>query len=119
MATTKMTIARAASSIMTSLRRSSRSMMTPVKGNISMAGRVWSTAKVPSAISEWVAWRMYQATAAEFIPLPNIETTLATKTQRRERSRRTENIIPDSNMCCERDVEGRDVEILLTTFAGE
>jgi hypothetical protein len=57
-------------------------MMTPVNGSISMAGMVWSTANVPSAISECVACRMYQATAAEFMPLPNIEITLAAKTKR-------------------------------------
>ena len=42
-------------------------------------------ANVPSAISEWVACRMYQATAAEFIPLPSMETTLARSTKRRAR----------------------------------
>ena len=55
-------------------------MMTPVKGSMSMAGIVCSTANVPKAISECVASRMYQATAAEFIPLPNMEITLAAKT---------------------------------------
>ena len=79
MATVRIMTARM-SSIMTRRRRSSRSMRTPVKGSISMAGRVCNTAKVPSAISEWVVCRMYQATAAEFMPLPSIDTTLATKT---------------------------------------
>ena len=77
-----MITARTASSHMTRTRRSSRSMRTPVKGSMSMAGTVCSTAKVPSAISECVASRMYQATAAEFIPLPNMEITLAAKTKR-------------------------------------
>jgi hypothetical protein len=49
---------------------------------MSMAGMVCRTAKVPSALSECVASRMYQATAAEFIPLPNIEITLAANTKR-------------------------------------
>ena len=75
-----MTTARAASNIMTNRRRSSRSMITPVKGSISMAGTVCSTANVPNAISECVACRMYQATAAEFMPLPSIEITFAAKT---------------------------------------
>ena len=82
METARMTTARPASSIMTRRRRSSRSMMTPVNGSISMAGMVCRTANVPSAISECVACRMYHATAAEFIPLPNIEITLAAKTNR-------------------------------------
>ena len=60
-------------------------MMTPVKGSMSMAGIVCRTANVPSAISECVACRMYQATAAEFIPLPNMEITLAAKTNRNGR----------------------------------
>jgi hypothetical protein len=55
-------------------------MTTPVKGSISIAGRVCRTANVPSAISECVALRMYQATAAEFIPLPTMEIRLAAKT---------------------------------------
>ena len=41
---------RSASSHMTRRRRSSRSMMTPVKGSISMAGMVCKTANVPRAI---------------------------------------------------------------------
>src|SRR5579872_987010 len=77
-----MITARIASSHITSRRRSSRSMTTPVKGSISMAGTVWSTAKVPRAVSECVAFRMYQATAAEFIPLPTMEIRLAAKTKR-------------------------------------
>ena len=60
-------------------------MMTPVKGSISMAGTVCRTANVPRAISECVACRTYHATAAEFIPLPSMETTFAAKTKRRER----------------------------------
>src|SRR3954465_8734331 len=60
-------------------------MTTPVKGSISMAGTVCRTAKVPRAISECVALRMYQATAAEFIPLPHMEIRLAAKTNRNER----------------------------------
>ena len=79
MATVTMMAARTASSHMTRRRRSSRSIMTPVKGSISMAGMVCRTTSVPSACSECVACRMYQATAAEFIPLPNMEITLAAK----------------------------------------
>ena len=45
-----------------------------------MAGRVWSTANVPKAISECVVCRMNQATAVEFIPLPIMDTMLAMKT---------------------------------------
>ena len=67
---------------MISRRRSSRSISTPVKGSISMAGMVCMTANVPSATSEWVACRMYQATAAAFMPLPSMEITLAPKTKR-------------------------------------
>ncbi len=79
-------MARAASSIITSRRRSSRSMRTPVKGSITMAGSVCRTANVPSAISEWVFCRMVHATAAEFMPLPSMETTFAANTNRSERS---------------------------------
>ena len=68
-------------------------MMTPVKGSMSIAGRVCSTANVPNAISECVACRMYQATAAEFIPLPSMEITLAIKTQRNDFSCRMEGIL--------------------------
>src|SRR5581483_5481204 len=82
-ATATIMIAREASSTITSLRRSSRSIITPVNGSRRIAGRVWTTANVPSAISECVACRMYQATAAEFIPLPSIEITLAAKMKRR------------------------------------
>jgi hypothetical protein len=56
-----------------------------VKGSISIAGTVCRTAKVPRAISECVALRMYQATAAEFIPLPIIEIRLAVNTSRKGR----------------------------------
>ena len=80
-----MITARTASNPMTSRRRSSRSMMTPVKGSMSMAGMVCTTASVPRACSECVACRMYQATAAEFIPLPNMEIKLAAKTKRKGR----------------------------------
>ena len=45
-------------------------------------GAATFTANVPSAISECVAFRMYQATAAEFIPLPTMEIRLAAKTKR-------------------------------------
>src|SRR5207237_4818615 len=58
---------------------------TPVNGSISMARMVCNTANVPRAISECVACRMYHATAAEFMPLPNMEITLAVNTQRRAR----------------------------------
>jgi hypothetical protein len=37
---------------------------------------------------------MYQATAAEFIPLPSMEITFATKTKRSERFWRMERIVP-------------------------
>ena len=73
-------MARAASSIMTRRRRSSRSMITPVKDSMSMAGSVCRTANKPKAISECVACKMYQATAAEFIPLPSMEIAFAAKT---------------------------------------
>ncbi len=85
MATVKMIRPRRASSHITRRRRSSRSMMTPVKGSMSMAGMVCRTVRVPSDTSECVACRMYQATAAAFIPLPNIEIKLAAKTKRKGR----------------------------------
>ncbi len=53
---------------------------------------VCRTANIPSAISECVALSTYQATAAEFIPLPNMEITLAAKTKRKERWPRMERI---------------------------
>jgi len=73
------------SSHITKRRRSSRSITTPVNGSMSIAGTVCRTAKVPSAISECVALRMYQATAAEFIPLPTMEIRLAVNTNRKGR----------------------------------
>jgi len=85
MATVTIIAARAASSHITSRRRSSRSIITPVKGSISIAGMVCRTTSIPSACSECVACRMYQATAAEFIPLPNMEIKLAAKTKRNGR----------------------------------
>ena len=60
-------------------------MMTPVKGSINMAGSVCRTANVPSAIVECVLCRIVQATAAEFMPLPSMETTFAANTKRSER----------------------------------
>jgi hypothetical protein len=67
--------------------------MTPVNGSRRIAGRVCTTANVPNAISECVACRMYQATAAEFIPLPIIEMTLAAKMKRSPFFCRIERII--------------------------
>ncbi len=87
-------MARIASSIITSRRRSSRSIRTPVKGSMSIAGRVCSTANVPSATSECVACKMYQATAAEFMPLPSMEIMLAAKTYRSARFCRMWRILP-------------------------
>src|SRR5204863_8271933 len=60
----------------------SRSITTPVNGSRRMAGMVWTTAKVPSAILECVACRTYHATAVEFMPLPSMEITLAANTKR-------------------------------------
>ena len=81
-ATITMMIARIASRNMTRKRRSLRSMITPVNGNISMAGRVCNTASAPSAISDCVVRRINHATAVEFIPLPNMETTFARNANR-------------------------------------
>ena len=89
-----MMMARAASSIMTRRRRSSRSIITPVKGNSSIAGMVCSTVNVPNAISECVACRTNHATAAEFIPLPSIEIRLAAKMKRSPRFCRMARISP-------------------------
>jgi hypothetical protein len=81
-ATMRITTARSASSTISSRRRSSRSMMTPLTGMISIAGKVCRTSSVPSATSECVACRMYQITAAIFMPLPVMEIMLAVKTSR-------------------------------------
>jgi hypothetical protein len=56
--------------------------MTPEKGIISMAGKVWSAISVPSAASECVACKMNQVTAAVFIPVPNMDTRLAANRKR-------------------------------------
>jgi hypothetical protein len=58
-----------------------------------MAGIVCKAANVPRAISEWVRCRIVHATAAEFIPLPSIEITLAAKTNRSERFCKMERIL--------------------------
>ena len=87
-ATTRITIPREASRNITTWRRSSRSMITPVKGSISKAGNVCRITTAPSAISECVTCRMYQTTAAVFIPLPSIEIRLAMKMRRRPRCRK-------------------------------
>ncbi len=63
-------------------------MMTPVKGNMSMPGSVVSTTRTPRSISECVFCRMDQVTAAEFMPLPSMEITLAAKMKRSGRWRR-------------------------------
>ncbi len=73
---------RAASSHIIRWRRSSRSMITPVKGNSSSEGSVCRAISAPSETSECVACRMYQITAAEFMPLPIMETRLAVKISR-------------------------------------
>src|SRR5258708_39805819 len=70
---------------MTNRRRSSRSMMTPPKIISTIAGTAARTASVPNATSDRVTSKMYQAMAAEFIPLPNIDTTLAASTYRSAR----------------------------------
>src|SRR5262249_46724848 len=80
-----MTTARAASRAMTRRRRSSRSITTPVKGSMTSAGIVCSISRVPSAISECVAWSTNQVTPAEFIPLPIMETTFAANISRSPR----------------------------------
>ena len=58
-----------------------------------MAGSVCKTANVPSAISECVRCKTVQATAAEFIPLPSMEITLAAKTKRSPRFCKMERMI--------------------------
>ncbi len=73
---------RTASSAMSSQRRSSRSMTTPLNGSISKAGMVCSISSVPKAISECVFCRMNQVTPAEFMPLPIMEIRLAAKMSR-------------------------------------
>jgi hypothetical protein len=87
-ATTRIISPREPSRTITRWRRSSRSITTPVKGSISRAGIVCRMITVPSAISECVACRMYQTTAAEFMPLPSIEIKLATKMRRKPRCRK-------------------------------
>ena len=62
-------------------------MSTPVKGNSSIEGIVCRAISMPSDTSECVAWRMYQMTAAEFMPLPIMETRLAVKISRIPRLR--------------------------------
>src|SRR5438309_2731124 len=64
-ATARMTSARTESSSMTSRRRSSRSIMTPVNGSSKIAGTVWTTASVPRAISECVACRRSEEHTSE------------------------------------------------------
>src|SRR5882762_4889963 len=80
-----MTTARPASRSITNRRRSSRSMMTPPKIISTIAGTAARTARVPNATSDRVVLRMYHAMAAEFIPLPNMDTTLAASTYRSAR----------------------------------
>src|SRR6266581_6318039 len=60
-------------------RRSSRSMLTPVKGSMRRAGTVCSTTRVLRLISECVACKMNHVTAAVFIPVPIIDTRFAMK----------------------------------------
>src|SRR4051812_17454440 len=62
--------------------RSSRSIITPLKGSTAIAGSVVSTRSSPSESSEWVFCSTYQVTPAEFIPLPNMEIRLARNTNR-------------------------------------
>ncbi len=52
---------------------------------MNMEGSVCSTTSAPSASSEPVARRMYQMTAAEFMPLPSMETMLARNTNLKDR----------------------------------
>ncbi len=54
-------------------------MSTPVKGSRTSEGSVCRAISVPSETSECVACRMYQMTAAEFMPLPIMEMRLAEK----------------------------------------
>ena len=54
-------------------------MSTPVNGNRTSEGSVCRAIRVPSETSEWVACRMYQITAAAFMPLPIMEMRLAVK----------------------------------------
>ena len=72
-------------------------MMTPLTGMISIAGSVCKTSSVPSATSECVACRMYQITAAMFMPLPTMDTVLAMKTSRSGLCCRIERILPHCN----------------------
>ncbi len=57
-------------------------MSTPVKGNSSSEGSVCNAISAPSDTSECVACRMYQITAAAFMPLPIMEMRLAMKISR-------------------------------------
>ena len=52
-------------------------MMTPVNGSSTSDGSVISAIITPSDTSECVACRMYQVTAALFMPLPIMEMRLA------------------------------------------
>jgi hypothetical protein len=73
-------------------------MITPVNGSISIAGIVCSAANVPNAISECVRCKIVHATAAEFIPLPNMEITFAANTKRSDRFRRIDRTVFRSNL---------------------
>ena len=62
-------------------------MITPVSGSSASEGSVISAIIRPSDTSECVACRMYQVTAALFMPLPIMETRLAVKINRIPRCR--------------------------------
>jgi hypothetical protein len=60
-------------------------MNTPLKGSMMSTGIVWSMSNMPKDASECVLCSTYQVTAAEFIPLPIMEITLAAKMSRSPR----------------------------------
>src|SRR5271169_7218053 len=60
-------------------RRSTRSISTPPKGGTTRPGRVTRITIRLTFTVEWVAPRTYHVTPAKFIPVPNSDTSIATK----------------------------------------
>src|ERR1700674_653409 len=71
--------ARAASSVTPRYRRSTRSINTPPNGGTTSPGRVTRITIRLTFTVECVAPRTYQVTPAKFIPVPNSDTSIATK----------------------------------------
>jgi hypothetical protein len=68
-------------------------MTTPLKGMSKSEGMACAITKAPSISSEWVACRMYQVTAAEFMPLPIMDTKFAENSRASGRFRNTARIL--------------------------